>query len=73
MTQPTDSPKTLRMTAVTVPQAAQILSKAFNRRIDEEQIQQVVDDGQLLRADGTFSLIDYMAFLARPEMGADDE
>jgi hypothetical protein len=61
------------MTAVTVPQAAQILSKAFNRRIDEEQIQQLVDDGQLLRADGTFSLIDYVAFLARPEMGADDE
>ncbi len=68
MTQPTDSPKPLRMTAVTVPQAAQILSKAFNRRIDEEQIQQVVDDGQLLRADGTFSLIDYVAYLARPEV-----
>jgi hypothetical protein len=56
-----------------VPQAAQILSKAFNRRIDEEQIQQVVDDGQLLRADDTFSLIDYVAFLARPEMEAIDE
>jgi hypothetical protein len=68
MTQATDHPKTLRMTAMTVPQAAQILSKAFNRRIDEEQIQQVIDDGQLLRADGTFSLIEYVAFLARPEM-----
>jgi hypothetical protein len=56
------------MTAVNVLQATQILSKAFNRRIDEEQIQQVVDDGQLLRADGTFSLIDYVAFLARPEV-----
>jgi|TARA_B100000609_G_scaffold169085_1_gene143054 hypothetical protein len=68
MTQATDSPKTLRMTAMTVPQASQILSMAFNRRIDEEHIQQVVDDGQLLRADGTFSLIEYVAFLARPEM-----
>ena len=53
---------------MTVPQASQILSKAFNRRMDEEHIQQVVDDGQLLRADGTFSLIEYVAFLARPEM-----
>jgi len=58
---------------MTVPQASQILSKAFNRRMDEEHIQQVVDDGQLLRADGTFSLIDYVAYLARPEMEADDE
>jgi hypothetical protein len=58
---------------MTVPQASQILSKAFNRRVDEQQIQQVVDDGQLLRADGTFSLIDYVAFLARPEMEAIDE
>ena len=73
MRQPTDSPKPLRMTAMTVPQAAQILSKAFNRRIDEEQIQQVVDDGQLLRADGTFSSIDYVAYLARPELETDDE
>ena len=68
MTHPTDNSKKLKITAITVPQAAQILSKAFNRRIDEEQIQQVVDDGQLLRADGTFSLIEYVAFLARPEM-----
>ena len=58
---------------MTVPQASQILSKAFNRRVDEQQIQQVVNDGQLLRADGTFSLIDYVAFLARPEMEADGE
>ena len=58
---------------MTVPQASQILSKAFNRRVDEQQMQQVVDDGQLLRADGTFSMIDYVAFLARPEMEADDE
>ena len=74
MTQPTDIPKKLKITAMTVPQAAQILSKAFNRRIEAEQIQQVVDDGQLLRADGTFSLIDYVAYLARPEMEeAEDE
>ena len=58
---------------MTVPQAAQILSKAFNRRIDGEQIQQVVDDSQLMRADGTFSLIDYVAYLARPELETDDE
>jgi hypothetical protein len=73
MTQTTDSPKKLKITAMTVPQAAQILSKAFNRRIEAEQIQQVIDDGQLLRGDGTFSLIEYVAFLARPEMEADDE
>ena len=58
---------------MTVPQAAQILSKAFHRRIDGEQIQQVVDDSQLMRADGTFSLIDYVAYLARPELETDDE
>jgi hypothetical protein len=73
MPQTIDTQKKLKITAMTVPQAAQILAKAFNRRIEEEQVQQVVDDGQLLRADGTFSLIDYVAFLARPEMEADDE
>jgi NADP-dependent 3-hydroxy acid dehydrogenase YdfG len=54
----------LKITALTPARAAKILASAFRRRIDEEQVRQVAEDGQLLRADGTFSLIEYVAYLA---------
>ena len=60
MTDPTP-----KMTALTPVQAAKILASAYRRQIDAEQVRQVAEEGQLLRADGTFSLIDYVAYLAR--------
>ena len=65
----TETPK---MTALTPAQAARILSAAYRRRITEEQVREVAEDGQLLRADGTFSLIEYVAYLAGEVVSARD-
>jgi len=59
------SAESLKITALTPAQAAKILATAYKRRIDEEQVRTVAEEGQLLRADGTFSLIEYVAYLAR--------
>jgi len=58
------SAESLKITALTPAQAAKILAAAHKRRIVEEQVRQVVDAAGLLRADGTFSLIEYVAYLA---------
>lgn len=58
------SAESLKITALTPAQAAKVLAAAYGRRITEEQVRQVVEDAQLLRVDGTFSLIEYTAFLA---------
>ena len=64
--------ETPKMTALTPAQAARILSAAYRRRITEEQVREVAEDGQLLRADGTFSLIEYVAYLAGEVVSARD-
>ena len=51
-------------------QAAKVLSAAYRRRIDEDQVRQVAEEAGLLRADGTFSLIEYVAYLAGEVTGA---
>ncbi len=56
--------ETPKMTALTPAQAARILSAAYRRRITEEQVREVAENSRLLRADGTFSLIEYVAYLA---------
>ena len=56
--------ETPKITALTPAQAAKILAAAHNRRVTEEQVRQVAEEAQLLRADGTFSLIEYTAYLA---------
>ena len=56
--------ESVKITALTPEQAARILASAYKRRVDVEQVRHVVEEGQLLRADGTFSLIDYVAYLA---------
>ncbi len=58
------SAEPLKITAVTPEQAAKILASAYGRRITVEQVRAVVEAGDLLRADGTFSLIEYVAYLA---------
>jgi phage tail tape-measure protein len=54
----------LKITAVSVADAAKILASTYGRRVTEEQVRQVVEAGDLARADGTFSLIEYVAYLA---------
>ena len=51
--------------ALNVAQLAKILSSAYNRRITEEQVRQVAEAGNLLRADDTISLLEYVAFLVQ--------
>ena len=58
------SAESLKITALTPFQAAQILASAYRRRIDAEQVREVVEEAQIIRADGTFSLIEYVAYLA---------
>lgn len=56
--------KTLKITAITPAQAAKILAAASKHQMDEQRIRQVAEDAQIIRMDGTFSLIDYVAYLA---------
>jgi len=58
------SAETLKITALTPEQAAKILAAAYGQRVTVEQVRAVVEAGELARADGTFSLIDYVAYLA---------
>jgi len=56
--------ESLKITALTPAQAVKILASAYRRRIDAEQVRQVAEEAQIIRADGTFSLIEYVAYLA---------
>ena len=64
MTPTHEASKSLKITAISVAEAARILASTYGRRVTEEQVREVVEAGDLARADGTFSLIDYVAFLA---------
>lgn len=63
------SAESIKITALTPTQAAKVLAAAYKRQITEDQVRQVVDEGNLLRADGTFSLIEYVAYLAGEVVG----
>ena len=62
----------LRITALAPADAARVLSAASGRRVTEEQIREVADRGGLLRADGTFSLLEYAAYLVEEMAGGSD-
>jgi hypothetical protein len=61
--------ESLKITALTPDQAAKILASAYRRRIDAEQVRQVAEEARIIRADGTFSLIEYVAYLAEEVTG----
>lgn len=68
---PRDEPsKSLKITAISVADAAKVLASAYGRRVTEEQVRAVAEAGELLRADGTINLLDYVAFLVREVAGA---
>ena len=58
------SDEPLSITTITPAQAAKVLSLAYNRRIDEQQVRQIAEAGNLLRADDTMNLLEYVAYLA---------
>ena len=61
--------ESLKITALTPAQAAKILASAYRRRVTVEQVREVVEAGGLARVDGTFSLIEYVAYLAEEVTG----
>jgi len=61
--------ESLKITALMPDQAAKILASAYRRRVTPEQVREVVEAGGLARADGTFSLIEYVAYLAEEVTG----
>ena len=65
--------ESLKITALTPAQAAKILASAYRRRIDAEQVRQVAEEAQIIRADGTFSLIEYVAYLAEEATGGRED
>ncbi len=70
---PENAQNSLKITALTPEQAAQILANAYKRRIEVEQVREVLDEADLLRADGTFSLIEYVAYLAKEVTGGHED
>jgi len=61
----------LRLTALTVAQAAKVLSAAGSRIISEQAIRQDIDAGAPVNADGTINLVHYTAWLVREVAGGD--
>ena len=64
-----ETPPTL--TALTVAQAAKVLSAAGGRRITEEMLRSDIDAGAPVNNDGTINLVHYAAWLAK-EMAVGD-
>jgi len=59
------------LTALTVAQAAKVLSAAGGRRITEEMLRADIDAGAPVNADGTLNLVHYTAWLVREVAGGD--
>ena len=51
--------------AFTPERLAKILSQAFRRQITTEQVEAIIDAGNLRAADGTVNLLRYTAWLAQ--------
>ena len=66
------SETTPSLTALTVAQAAKVLSSAGGRRIDEDMLRADIDAGAPVNADGTINLVHYAAWLIRTLAGHDD-
>ena len=56
--------ESMTISAVTPDQAAKLFSAASSRRVSAEQVRAIAEEGELLRADGTFNVIEYTAYLA---------
>ena len=59
------------LTALTVAQAAKVLSAAGGRRITEDMLRADIDAGAPVNADGTINLVHYTAWLVKEMAGGD--
>jgi len=55
----------LKITALSIADAAKVLASAYGRKVTEDQVRHVAEAGGLIRPDGTISLLEYTAFLAK--------
>jgi len=55
--------KPLKITALTVAETARVLSSASGRKISEEDVRTIAEDGGLLSPDDTINLLEYTAFI----------
>jgi len=65
------SETTPSLTALTVAQAAKVLSAAGGRRIAEKVIRADIDAGAPVNPDGTLNLVHYTAWLVKEIAGGD--
>jgi len=65
------SETTPSLTALTVVQAAKVLSAVGGRRITEEMFRADIDAGAPVNPDGTINLLHYAAWLVREVTGGD--
>ena len=56
---------TLKITALTPEQLAKVLSEASRRKVSAQQVLAIAQNAGLVRSDGTISLVEYTAWLAR--------
>ena len=56
--------ESITISRITPDQAAKLFSAAGRRRVSADQVRAIAEAGNLLRADGTFSVIEYTAYLA---------
>ena len=60
----TDPKSSLKITALSIADAAKVLAAAYGREVTEDQVLHIAEAGGLIRPDGTISLLEYTAFLA---------
>jgi hypothetical protein len=65
------STSSLSPTALSIQQAAQLLSRSSGRPVTVEMLEQDIEDGAPTNADGTLNLVHYAAWLVQ-EMGHGD-
>ena len=66
------SPRTpLNPTALSVPEAAMVLTRAGGQMVTESMIRQDIAEGAPTNADGTLNLVHYAAWLVKEMAGAD--
>jgi hypothetical protein len=61
----------VKITALTIAQAAKVLSAASSRRIPEEMVRTDIDAGAPVNTDGSVNLVHYAAWLVREVAGGD--
>ncbi len=62
MSQPSNDP--VDLTALSTSNLARLLSNAYRREINEEQVRAIAEEGNLLSTADTVNLIHYTAYLA---------